>query len=258
MADAAYHIRDGPSWPVGGQGPARGQRLDVVALTAIPCAAFIPTFVAGQKAIRRGAVAVAGLLIGIFAVTAVMTGIIAGGIGLRLVHADSKHKNAADAVIAEWPAAKDSLRNGEPYGRALPGAHPKSVVDPRTICTVIRCARKDGGRQARPRLPHMHDHCTCGLGWRPPRALVPARRRLPRHPLRASRLFAAMRSMLSGRARTCSLRRRALQTRDTHHTRLLAGVLGVPFADSSPPCVWRSFRRRTCAASHSILRVREW
>ena len=121
MADAAYHIRDGPSWPVGGQGPARGQRLDVVALTAIPCAAFIPTFVAGQKAIRHGAVAVAGLLIGIFAVTAVMTGIIAGGIGLRLVHTGSKHKNATDAMIAEWPAAKDSLRNGEPYGRACRG-----------------------------------------------------------------------------------------------------------------------------------------
>ena len=54
------------------------------------------------------------LAIGVFAVIAVMAGIIAGGIGLRLMHIDSKYKHAVDAMTREWPATKDSLRNGEP------------------------------------------------------------------------------------------------------------------------------------------------
>ena len=109
-----YNINDRLSWPVRRQGSVKGRWLVEITIIALLAAALISIFMTSQETIDQEVVVVMEPAIGVFAVIAVMAGIIAGGIGLRLVHIDSKYKHAIDVMKRERPATKDSLRNGEP------------------------------------------------------------------------------------------------------------------------------------------------
>ena len=104
-----YHIRDRFAPSVSNRWLVRWWPVMVV--PTVLMAVLILTVAVGQKAIaNRDTVVELELAIGIFAVIATMAVIIAGGIGLRLMHIDKEYRSVADRIKTR-PTTDDAPRS---------------------------------------------------------------------------------------------------------------------------------------------------